>query len=619
MMLPPGRMRVHELPGNIPLPRLRRRLRRHGRLRQARLWRRRDRRDPARRPLRAGRGAVLGAGARGWRRRGDPSAAPPRRRRGPCTGRGRLCAPGRVLFRSARAHRRVAAVALALHVPGDRRRGRRGPWPRAARRAALGCPGPGLRRARSRRGRRRGRRARSARRRARARGRGGLQHLHPRQRRNRRAHAAAGALGTRLHRRGRVVDGRLGAARPAASRRSDGGRLGLACLPRRSLDRRGDQPLLRRPRAGRADHRLDPRHGRATRDGAARLPRLRGDARGGTGCRRRSRSGRRAGATGGDLQGRAFASETRSYGMSKPLEGKVALVSGATRGGGRGIAVALGEAGATVYATGRSTRERRSEVDRPETIEETAELVTEAGGEGIAVAVDHLDPEQVRALIERIDAEHGRLDVLVNDVWGAEHLFQWDTPVWEHDLDNGLRLLRLAIHTHLITSHHALPLLVRRPGGLVVEVTDGTAAYNADHYRVNLFYDLAKTSVTRVAWAQAQELRPHGGTAVALTPGWMRSEQMLENHRVSESNWREATERSPHFCISETPRYVGRAVAALAGDPEVARWNGQSLSSGQLAQVYGFTDLDGTRPDCWRYMVEVVEVEGATPGDAGYR
>ena len=305
--------------------------------------------------------------------------------------------------------------------------------------------------------------------------------------------------------------------------------------------------------------------------------------------------------------------------MSKPLEGKVALVSGATRGGGRGIAVALGEAGATVYATGRSTRQRRSEVDRPETIEETAELVTEAGGEGIAVAVDHLDPDQVRALIERIDSEHGRLDVLVNDVWGAEHLFQWDTPVWEHDLDRGLRLLRLAIDTHVITSHHALPLLVRRPGGLVVEVTDGTAAYNADHYRVNLFYDLAKTSVTRVAWAQAQDLRPYGGTAVALTPGWMRSEQMLENHRVSESNWREATERSPHFCISETPRYVGRAVAALAGDPEVARWTGQSLSSGQLAQVYGFTDLDGTRPDCWRYMVEVVEREGASPGDAGYR
>jgi NAD(P)-dependent dehydrogenase (short-subunit alcohol dehydrogenase family) len=305
--------------------------------------------------------------------------------------------------------------------------------------------------------------------------------------------------------------------------------------------------------------------------------------------------------------------------MTGPLTGKVALVSGATRGGGRGIAVALGEAGATVYATGRSTREQRSEVDRPETIEETAELVAAAGGEGIAVAVDHLDPRQVGALIERIDSEHGRLDVLVNDIWGAEHLFEWNTPLWEHDLDRGLRLLRLAIDTHLITSHHALPLLVRHPGGLVVEVTDGTAAYNADHYRVSMFYDLAKTSVIRMAWGQAQELRPHDCTAVALTPGWMRSELMLEHHSVSESNWREATERTPHFCISESPRYVGRAVAALAGDPEMSRWNGQSLSSGQLAQAYGFTDLDGTQPDCWRYMVEVVEREGAIAGDSGYR
>ncbi|MGH2946424.1 MAG: SDR family oxidoreductase [Solirubrobacteraceae bacterium] len=305
--------------------------------------------------------------------------------------------------------------------------------------------------------------------------------------------------------------------------------------------------------------------------------------------------------------------------MGRPLTGRVALVAGATRGGGRGIAVALGEAGATVYATGRSTRERRSEIDRPETIEETAEQVTAAGGEGIAVAVDHLDPAQVRGLVERIDAEHGRLDVLVNDIWGAEHLFEWNTPLWEHDLENGMRLLRLAIDTHLITSHHALPLLVRRAGGLVVEVTDGTADYNGGHYRVNAFYDLAKTSVIRIAWAQAQELRSHECAAVALTPGWMRSEAMLEHHGVSESNWRDATERTPHFCISESPRYVGRAVAALAGDPDAARWNGQSLSSGQLAQVYGFTDLDGTRPDCWRYMVEVVEREGAPAGDAGYR
>jgi NAD(P)-dependent dehydrogenase (short-subunit alcohol dehydrogenase family) len=304
--------------------------------------------------------------------------------------------------------------------------------------------------------------------------------------------------------------------------------------------------------------------------------------------------------------------------MSGPLEGKVALVGGATRGAGRGIAVALGEAGATVYATGRSTRERRSEIDRPETIEETAELVTAAGGGGIAVAVDHLDPAQVRGLIERIDSEHGRLDVLVNDIWGAEHLFEWSTPVWEHDLDNGLRLLRLAIDTHLITSHHALALLLRRPGGLVVEVTDGTAAYNADHYRVSMFYDLAKTSVTRMAWALAQELGPKDCTAVALTPGWMRSEAMLENHGVTEANWREATQRSPHFCISESPRYVGRAVAALAADPDASRWNGQSLSSGQLAQVYGFTDVDGTRPDCWRYIVEVRE-SGKPADDSGYR
>jgi NAD(P)-dependent dehydrogenase (short-subunit alcohol dehydrogenase family) len=304
--------------------------------------------------------------------------------------------------------------------------------------------------------------------------------------------------------------------------------------------------------------------------------------------------------------------------VSGPLEGTVALVAGATRGGGRGIAVALGEAGATVYATGRTTRAQRSEIDRPETIEETAELVSAAGGEGIPVQVDHLDPAQVAALVERIDSEQGRLDVLVNDIWGSEHLFKFNTPLWEHDLDDGLRLLRLAIDTHLITSHHALPLLIRNQAGLLVEVTDGTADYNADHYRVNAFYDLAKTAVIRMAWELSRELEEYGSTAVAITPGWMRSELMLEHHSVSEDNWRDATERTPHFCISESPRYVGRAVAALAGDAEVSRWNGQSLSSGQLAQVYGFTDLDGTQPDCWRYMVEVIEA-GGPPGDAGYR
>ena len=296
----------------------------------------------------------------------------------------------------------------------------------------------------------------------------------------------------------------------------------------------------------------------------------------------------------------------------------IALVAGATRGAGRGTAVALGEAGATVYCTGRSTRERRSEVDRPETIEETAELVTAAGGEGIAVPTDHLDPEQVAALVARIDAEQGRLDVLVNDIWGAEHLFEWDTPVWEHDLANGLRLLRLALDTHLITSHHALPLLLREPGGLLVEMTDGTPDYNATRYRVNAFYDMAKSAVIRLGWALGEELGPRGGTAVALTPGWLRSEGMLEIFGVREDNWRDATERIPHFCISESPRYVGRAVAALAGDPDKARWNGQALSSAQLAQAYGFTDLDGTQPDAWRYIVEVREA-GLPADDSGYR
>jgi len=304
--------------------------------------------------------------------------------------------------------------------------------------------------------------------------------------------------------------------------------------------------------------------------------------------------------------------------MSKTLDGKVALVAGATRGAGRGIAVALGEAGATVYCTGRTTREQRSEYDRPETIEETAEQVTAAGGTGIAVQVDHLESDQVAGLVGRIDAEQGRLDVLVNDVWGGEKLFEWDTPVWEHDLEAGLRLLHLAIDTHLITSHHALPLLIRNPGGLVVEMTDGTAAYNTERYRNSTFYDLAKTSVIRLAYAQSKELAPHGATAVALTPGWMRSEMMLDAFGVTEQTWRDALDRQPHFVISETPRFVGRAVAALAGESDRQRYNGQSLSSGDLAKTYGFTDLDGSRPDCWRYLVEVEEA--GKPADAtGYR
>ena len=305
--------------------------------------------------------------------------------------------------------------------------------------------------------------------------------------------------------------------------------------------------------------------------------------------------------------------------MPGPLDGKVALVAGATRGAGRGTAVALGEAGATVYCTGRTTRERPSEYGRPETIEETAELVTAAGGAGIAVAVDHLEAGQVDALVQRIDAERGRLDVLVNDIWGGELLFEWNAPAWEHDLQKGLRILRLAIDTHLTTSHFALPLLIRRPGGLVVEMTDGTRAYNAERYRVSAFYDLAKSAVLRLAFAQGHELAPHACTAVALTPGWMRSEMMLDNYGVTEANWRDGAAINPHFAaISESPRFVGRAVAALAGDPDVHRRNGGSFSSGGLAREYGFTDIDGSRPDCWRYLVEVQDA-GRPADPTGYR
>jgi NAD(P)-dependent dehydrogenase (short-subunit alcohol dehydrogenase family) len=303
--------------------------------------------------------------------------------------------------------------------------------------------------------------------------------------------------------------------------------------------------------------------------------------------------------------------------MKKPLAGKVALVAGASRAAGRGIAVQLGAAGATVYATGRTTRTQESEMKRPETIEETAELVTAAGGRGIAVQVDHLVPEQVRALVARIESEQGALDVLVNDIWGAT-VMEWNKTVWESSLDVGLRTLRLAVDTHAITSHFALPLLIRRPGGLVVEVTDGTNEYNADHYRVSFFYDLAKAANLRMAFALAHELKPHGATAVSITPGWLRSEAMLDAYGVTEANWRDATRKEPHFAITESPAFVGRAVAALAADPDVARWNGQSLSSGQLAKVYGFTDADGSRPDAWRYLVEVQDA-GKPANTTGYR
>ncbi len=301
------------------------------------------------------------------------------------------------------------------------------------------------------------------------------------------------------------------------------------------------------------------------------------------------------------------------------LQGKVALVAGGSRAAGRGIAIELGRAGATVYVTGRTTREKQSEMKRPETIEETAELVTAAGGVGIPVRVDHLEHDQVRALVERIDAEQGRLDVLVNDIWGGDVYLTFGKKLWEHDLDGGLRMLRLGIDTHAITSHLALPLLMRRPGGLVLEMTDGTTASNASYRAdVGFFYDLVKTSVQRMALAQSEELKPYGCTAVALTPGWLRSEAMLEAFGVTEETWRDATKNVPHFVISESPVFVGRAAAALATDPDVTRWTGKSVSSGELAQVYGFDDADGSRPDAWRYIAEV-ESQGKPADATGYR
>ncbi|MGW9450921.1 SDR family oxidoreductase [Streptomyces sp. NPDC055632] len=303
---------------------------------------------------------------------------------------------------------------------------------------------------------------------------------------------------------------------------------------------------------------------------------------------------------------------------SKPLRGRICLVAGATRGAGRAIAVQLGTAGATVYVTGRTTREKVSEVGRTtETIEETAELVTAAGGEGVAVPTDHLEPEQVRALIDRIDRERGRLDVLVNDIWGGEHLVVagFGKKIWEVDLADGLRMLELGVKSHLITSAAAAPLLTRNPGGLLVEVTDGTQEYNATRYRENVYYDLAKNAPIRMAFGLARELEPSGGTAVALTPGWLRSEQMLDHFGVTEENWRDAAEKLPDFAVAESPVYVGRAVAALAADPDRARWNGRSLSSGQLAKEYGFTDADGSRPDAWGFIVAKETDENASVDD----
>jgi NAD(P)-dependent dehydrogenase (short-subunit alcohol dehydrogenase family) len=293
------------------------------------------------------------------------------------------------------------------------------------------------------------------------------------------------------------------------------------------------------------------------------------------------------------------------------LGGHVALVAGGTRGAGRGIATELGAAGATVYVTGRSTRARRSVMDRPETIEDTADRVTASGGKGIAVRVDHSRPDEVEALIQRIAAEQdGRLDLLVNDIWGGDPLADWSVPFWEHSLEDGLQLVRNGIETHLITSRFAVPLMVARGAGLVIEVTDGIS----DDYRGSLYYDLVKSAVIRLAKAQAAELAPRGVIALALTPGFLRSEAMLDHFGVTRDTWRDAITQDPHFAASETPAYIGRAAAALAADQDVARFAGEALSSWGLSKEYGFTDADGTTPDWGAHWERHVADAGAAAG-----
>ena len=287
--------------------------------------------------------------------------------------------------------------------------------------------------------------------------------------------------------------------------------------------------------------------------------------------------------------------------MMKPLQGQVAVVAGATRGAGRAIAIMLGAAGATVYGTGRSVKGSPSDIGRKETIEETAELVTAQGGRGIAVQVDHTVPEQVEALFARVREEQdGRLDILVNDVWGGEKLTEWGTPFWEGSLDKALLMQQRAVHSHVITSYYATPLLVARQRGLIIEITDGFDY----RYRGNLPYSLAKISVIHLAEAQAAELRPHGVAAVAVTPGFLRSEEMLDYFKVTEDNWRDAGAQEPHFLQSETPFFVAKGIAALAADPDLMNKSGKVFTSWGLSDEYGIVDVDGRIPHWGRYAAE---------------
>jgi NAD(P)-dependent dehydrogenase (short-subunit alcohol dehydrogenase family) len=293
--------------------------------------------------------------------------------------------------------------------------------------------------------------------------------------------------------------------------------------------------------------------------------------------------------------------------LDKPLSGKIAVVAGATRGAGRGIACMLGEAGATVYCTGRSTRNKyiKPNADTPfdlsarrETIEETAEMVTKYGGVGIPVQVDHLVEDQVKGLFDRVRAEHSKLDILVNDVWGSEHYVEWGKAFWELDVNKGFEMISAALFTHIITSRYAVPLMVERGQGLVVEIGDGDTL----DYRGQFFYDIVKTTVIRIAFALSKELQPKGITALAVTPGFLRSEAMLEHFGVTEENWRDGAKTDPYFISSETPFYVGRAIAALSADPKVIEKSGKAFSSWGLMEEYGFTDINGEQPNWGKYF-----------------
>ncbi len=292
----------------------------------------------------------------------------------------------------------------------------------------------------------------------------------------------------------------------------------------------------------------------------------------------------------------------------KPLTDAIAVVAGATRGAGRAIAVALGEQGATVYCTGRSVRGNPSPMKRPETIDETAEFVHAAGGRGIAVRVDHTEEDQVAALFDRVKKEAGRLDVLVNDVWGGETMVVWGKPFWETDLDRGFALIRQAVFSHLITAKHGAPLMIERRRGLIVEVTDGDTLT----YRGSAIYDLVKTTVIRLAYIFSEELRPHRVAAVAVTPGFLRSEEMLDHFGVTEANWREAGKKDKYFLGSETPLLVGRGIAALAADPKVFQRTGAVLSSWQLMHEYGVEDADGQRPDWGTFFRDIRPADHAS-------